>query len=73
MKKKRQSTKKLTAEQKLEQQKKRKEFAFRKKIRSSFIDAGFTYFPTVDKHFSIGNRIVELDYLFIYENIIIIC
>lgn len=73
MKKKRRSTKKLTAEQKLEQQKKRKEFAFRKKIRSSFIDAGFTYFSTVDKHFSIGNRIVELDYLFIYENIIIIC
>lgn len=73
MKRKKRAPKKLTAEQKLTQQKKRKELAFRKKIRSSFTDAGFTYFPTLNKHFSIGNRTVELDYLFIYENIIIIC
>lgn len=72
MKKKR-VTKKLTAEQKLAQQKKRKELAFRKKIRDSFTDAGFTYFSTLDKHFSIGTRTVELDYLFVFENIIIIC
>lgn len=72
MKKKR-ANKKLTVEQKAEQLKKRKEFAFRKKIRSTFIDAGFTYFPTVNKHFLIGTRTVELDYLFMYENIIVIC
>lgn len=65
--------KKLTAEQKAAQLKKRKELAFRKKIRSSFTDAGFTYFSTLDKHFPIGTRTVELDYLFLYENIIVIC
>lgn len=42
--------KKLTLEQKIAQQKKRKDLAFRKKIRDSFINAGFIYFPTVDKH-----------------------
>lgn len=65
--------KKLTAEQKSAQLKKRKVLAFRNKIRSSFIDAGFTYFSTLDKHFLIGTRTVELDYLFLYENIIVIC
>lgn len=55
------------------QLKKRKELAFRKKIRSSFTDAGFTYFSTLAKHFPIGTRTVELDYLFLYENIIVIC
>ena len=65
--------KKLTAEQKAAQLKKREVLAFRKKIRSSFTDAGFTYFSTLDKHFPIGTRTVELDYLFLYENIIVIC
>lgn len=65
--------KKLTAEQKAAQLKKRKVLAFRKKIRSSFTDAGFTYFSTLDKHFPNGTRTVELDYLFLYENIIVIC
>ena len=65
--------KKLTAEQKAAQLKKRKVLAFRKKIRSSFTDAGFTYFSTLDKHFPIGTRTMELDYLFLYENIIVIC
>lgn len=65
--------KKLTAEQKAAQLKKRKVLAFRKKIRSSFTDAGFIYFSTLDKHFPIGTRTVELDYLFLYENIIVIC
>lgn len=59
--------KKLTAEQKAAQLKKRKELAFRKKIRSSFTDAGFTYFSTLAKHFPIGTRTVELDYLFLYQ------
>lgn len=65
--------KKLTEEQKIERLKKRKEAEFRKKIRNSFTDAGFIYFPTNYKTFRIGTRDVELDYLFIYENIIVIC
>lgn len=66
-------TRKLTQEQKLALAKKRRETNFRKKIKSSFVDAGFTFFPTVNKEFKIGNRAVELDYVFMYENIIIIC
>lgn len=66
-------TKKLTPEQKAERQKKRKEAAFRRKIKNSFISAGFLHIPTVNKEFKIGTRKVELDYLFLYENVIIIC
>ena len=65
--------KKLTEEQKKDIAKKKKEAAFRRKIRSTFVDTGFTYFPTVNKEFKIGNRVVELDYLFMYENVILIC
>lgn len=73
MTKRKRTTKKLTEAQRLEQQKKRKEAEFRKKIRTTFSDAGFLYFPTQNKEFKIGLRVVELDYLFVYENIIIIC
>lgn len=57
---------KLTPEQKKEQTKKRQETAFRNKIRKTIVDSGFTYFATANKEFKIGNRVVELDYLFIY-------
>lgn len=65
--------KKLTEEEREKQKQHKRDLAFRKKIRDSFIDSGFTYFPTLNKEFKIGHRIVELDYLFMYENIIIIC
>lgn len=64
---------KLTEEQKKELAKKKKDAAFRRKIRNTFGDCGFTYFATANKEFKIGNRVVELDYLFMYENIILIC
>ena len=73
MKKTGKQKKKLTPEQKEEQQKKRREAAFRKKIKNTFTDSGFVYCQTEGKHFSIGLRTVELDYLFVYENIIVIC
>ena len=74
MKKKTKRTpRKLTEEQRIAMQKKRKDAAFKKKIRTIFANAGFYSFATADKHFSIGHRVVELDYLFIYENIILIC
>lgn len=65
--------KKLTEEQKKELAKKKRDSSFRSKIRRTMVDSGFTYFPTANKEFKIGNRVVELDYLFIYENIILIC
>lgn len=72
-KKKRNTNRKMTEEQKKELQRKRSERAFRRKIKNTFIDMGFTYFATANKSFKIGYRVVELDYLFIYENIILIC
>lgn len=64
---------KLTEEQKKELQKRRLDAAFRKKIKNTLIDMGFVYYATEHKNFKIGYRVVELDYLFIYENIILIC
>lgn len=62
----------LTEAQKRELVNKRREATFRKKIRSTFTNMGFISFSTTDKHFKIGYRVVELDYLFIYENVFII-
>lgn len=58
--KKKRPTVKLTEEQKKERNKKRRDAAFRRKIRMTLTNAGFQYFPTTDKHFSIGHRKVEL-------------
>lgn len=69
------STKKkkvLTEAQKKERLRKRRVSTFRKKIRSTFTNMGFISIPTANKHFKIGHRVVELDYLFIFENILII-
>lgn len=46
---------------------------FRNSIKNTFIMAGFKYLNTQNKHFKIGHRTVELDFIFIYENIILIC
>ena len=45
----------------------------RNSIKNTFIMAGFKYLNTQNKHFKIGNRTVEIDFVFIYENIILIC
>ena len=71
-KKNKKKKKMLTEEQKKEVLRKRREAAFRKKIRSTFTNMGFVSFSTGNKHFKIGHRVVELDYLFVYENIFII-
>lgn len=63
----------LTEEQKRERAKKQKEAAFRRKIRATFTNAGFIYLPSEGKHFKIGHRDIELDYIFVYENVILIC
>ena len=63
----------LTEEQRLEISRKRKEAAFKRRIRDTFCNMGFTYFSSANKEFKIGHRVVELDYVFIYKNIIVIC
>ena len=47
--------------------------AFRRKIRTVFTDTGFEYFKTDGKNLVIGNRTVELDFVFLFENIFLIC
>lgn len=61
--------KKLTEDQLL----KRKDAAFRRKIRSIFTGAGFSHLNTRDKHNKIGQRTVEFDAVFYHENILLIC
>lgn len=46
---------------------------FRNKIKKVFITAGFSYLNTENKHINIGNRKVEIDFIFVSKNIILIC
>ena len=52
---------------------KRAKRAFKKKIINTFTGSGFHYVPTNDQEMQIGFRTVEVDALFIYENIWLIC
>lgn len=56
-----------------EQLEKRTKRAFKNKIVKTFTDAGFQYIPTNDQEMYIGLRKVEIDALFIYENVWLIC
>ena len=56
-----------------EQLEKRAKSFFKKKIVKTFTDAGFHYVPTNDQEMYIGLRKVEVDALFIYENVWLIC
>ena len=61
--------KQLTPEQLLKRQKS----AYKRKIRNIFTGAGFKYIPTNNNEMTIGRRRVEVDSLYIYENIWLIC
>ena len=56
-----------------EQIDKRTKTAFKRKIRNIFTGMGFTYVPTNDHEMAIGLRKVEIDALFIFENIWLLC
>ncbi|MDR0889672.1 MAG: DGQHR domain-containing protein [Oscillospiraceae bacterium] len=55
------------------QKQKRQKTAFKRKIRAVFTGAGFKYIPTNDHEMKIGLRKVEIDALFIYENVWLLC
>ena len=59
----------LTSEQLL----KRQQSAHKRKIRNIFTGAGFNYIPTNNKEMTVGLRAVEIDSLYIYENIWLLC
>lgn len=63
----------LTEEQKKARAEAKRIRDFKAKIRSVFTNMGFSYCKSEGIHFKIGHRVVELDYIFIFENIIIIC
>lgn len=52
---------------------KREKAAFKTKIRNIFVGTGFQYIPTGGHNIFIGNREEEIDSMFIYENIWILC
>ncbi|MBE6947943.1 MAG: DGQHR domain-containing protein [Ruminococcaceae bacterium] len=56
-----------------EQLQKREKAKFKRRIRGVFSGAGFTYVPTNDHEMYIGHRRIEVDSLFIYENIWLVC
>ena len=51
----------------------RKKSNFKKKIVNIFSSSGFEYIPINNNHMHIGRRTVEIDAMFIYENIWLIC
>ena len=56
-----------------EQIDKRTKTVFKRKIRNIFTGMGFTYVPTNDHEMDIGLRKEEIDALFIFENIWLLC
>lgn len=56
-----------------EQLKARTKGVFKRKIKNIFTGAGFNYIPTNDHEMNIGLRKVEIDSLYIYENIWLLC
>lgn len=70
---KRKKKKILTEEQKEEQKRKIRDRAFKRRIKNVFVNSGFSYLKSDGIEFSIGGRKIELDSIYIYENIVIIC
>lgn len=69
----RKSRKPLTDEEIKARAKARASAAFRRKIVTTFKNAGFEYLKTDGIHRYFGLKVGELDYVFLYENIIIVC
>ncbi len=59
--------------QEKEIEEKRKKNTLKRRIRSVFQGAGFIWVPTNDHEFFIGHRRLEIDALFLYENIWLMC
>ena len=56
-----------------EQLLKREKTAFKRKIRNIFTSMGFEYIPTNDIHMFLGHRDIEIDSLFVFENVWLVC
>jgi hypothetical protein len=56
-----------------DQLRKREERAFSRKIQTTFKNVGFQYLSTNGKQRQFGSKQGELDAVFLYENIILVC
>lgn len=56
-----------------EQLKKREERTFSRRIQTVFKNAGFAHLPTEGKERKFGKKTGELDNVFVYENVILVC
>jgi DGQHR domain-containing protein len=56
-----------------EQLKKREKRAFSRRIQTVFKNAGFAHLPTEGKERKFGKKTGELDNVFVYENVILVC
>lgn len=61
---------KMTTEEILQ---KREKTAFKRKIWNAFVGAGFEYIPSNDHQLHVGYRDLEIDSIFVYENVWLIC
>jgi DGQHR domain-containing protein len=52
---------------------KRRDVAFQRKIKTIFVNAGFEHLNTRNEETTIGNRVMEIDSVYFYENILLIC
>ncbi|MCP2049316.1 UNVERIFIED_ORG: DGQHR domain-containing protein [Paenarthrobacter nicotinovorans] len=56
-----------------ERKQRREQSAFARRIRTTFTNAGFISLPTSGKEKKFGNKTGELDHVFVYENIVLVC
>ena len=67
------TTKQRKPQSEIEKVQMRQKRTFKRRIRNTFTGAGFTYIPTGNHQMYIGNRYVEIDSAFVYENIWLLC
>jgi len=63
----------LTEEQKKKMQEDAQKRAFRRKIKNIFVNSGFTYLKSENIQFKISGRDIELDSIYFYKNILVVC
>lgn len=51
----------------------REQTTFTRRIRTMFTNAGFVYLPTNGIERTFGNKVGELDQVFVFENIVLVC
>lgn len=56
-----------------EKKQRREQRAYTRRIRTTFTNAGFVSLPTANVHREFGDKVGELDHVYVYENIVLIC